>query len=194
MDETVDELVAKLARSDQTIAALKSALVMREKRINELELTIARLERGEQAKSDERNVRAAEPPSSGRANQPLHPLIAETVGVYPDLWADVEAMVRFVDEVAGHKLRLSFFVPSVPGEETKHLHITPNFAAPTTLALRRGDASSLEIAVPSKLALRPELRIRLDNAEPRTGDDRRRLGVKIGTISLVQMGDERETQ
>jgi hypothetical protein len=193
VSETVDELTAKLAQCEQTIAALKSALVAREKRINELELAIARLERGTRTSSEARSNAAKRAPSGGTKG-PSHPLIVETVGVYPDLWTDVEAMVRFVDEVAGHKLRLSLFVPSVPGEETKDLLIAPNFAAPTPFVLSRGSASRVEFDVPSELALRPELRIQLHNAEPLAGNDRRRLGVKIGAISLGRTGDKPEAQ
>ena len=192
MSETVDELTAKLARSEQIIAGLKDALVAREKRINELELAVARLEWG--TPTTEARSNAAERAAPAASECPSHPLIAETVGVYPDLWTDVEAMVRFIDGVAGHTLQLSFFVPPAPGEETKSVYVAPNFAAPTTLVLHRGDASQVQFDVPSELARRPELRIQLHHAEPYAGDDRRRLGVKIGAISLAQTGDEMETQ
>lgn len=189
VSETVDQLTAKLAQSERTVATLKEALVAREERINELELALARLERGAPTTPATRPHAAASAPS-GNPGGPSHPLIVETVGVYPDLWTDMEAMVRFVDAIAGRTLRLSFFVPPVPGEETKELRIMPNFAAATTLALRRGHASQVQFDVPNQLALRPELRIQLDHPEPRFGDDRRRLGVKIGTIGVDPTGDE----
>jgi len=190
-----DKWMGDLKRKDELILELKAALLLKDRRITDLEIALSEFERSPKS-PDERSPTALAH-SSDASEQPAHHgqgnvsdverviIYEASTGFYPDGWTGLETTLVLNPNMASSSIRLQLYLPERnTGSNEKLVVVSPSFADPEEIKVVRGEILNYSAHIPDHVLVPPHLRLTIDTPEP-TSSDVRMLGIVILSASVI---------